>query len=623
MIEFFGKEIDMKTGLTARTFCDRLPEEIISAASEASLACIEWDEAQIQVGDEALAEAIGNQTRKAGLSVSSYSTEFQVGVYDALTFDAICRTAKALGTTVVGVCLPSLDTVQDSLIIAEARKHLATAKAQGLSLALQYRVGTLTEDCTRALDFLRAVDDDGLKLVFEPNPQRSKEYNMEALASYLPHLHAVHVRSIRQYPLHREYALWEEVLASLLGAGIECPLLIDGIPVGNQTSLKDEATTLCRLLDEACPLPFEDLLEEAVVYLAEEHYQIVFCTKEAGAAWVRIGQVTYYDQDNGCIYHDRKVHKLKVPTALLDRECRYTVGFRRVNERNPYDFKLARKQEKSYRFTPPRESMDMRLAMIGDVHGAYDVAARMGRAAGQIDLLVLNGDIADSNQTEEDLLAPIRVASRVTGGECATVFARGNHDTRGHCAPHLSDYVATDEGKTYFTFRAGNMFGIVLDFGEDKTDDHPSYGTLADYESFRRRQIAFLDRILEEGIYEEYEYVVAICHIGPEAQADRYISSEWMARLAAICPDVMLVAHRHSCYVTPPCFEEKADYPPVPFPVVTGACPKHTEDAQAARFVGTVAEFSENGIVINFLDNYGASEGTYHFERRPDGGEIF
>lgn len=626
----------MLNGLTSVAFRNQTAEEIVRAALDAGLSVLEFDsECHLAPEDSVSADRLGAFVKEAGLTVSSYATDFTLGDSDSAVFELYCRTAVSLGASCVRIrCdrLPSrkIDAAREAMLVAEAEKILAIADMCDLSVALDLCANTLCDDGDRALAFLERVHSTRMGVHFRVNRARTKEYNLETLYALTPYLTGVYLSAVykgcKVYPLKAGFAMTEELVRILCERGVDCPVYLECVPDEDMAKLAEEAKTLTELFENQMNLSMPDLIEDATVYLVEDKYQIIFCTKAAGCAWVRIGNVTYTDSVNGCVHHKKKVHRLIVPTALLNREKSYTIGFRRVIGREPYSFELGARQEKNYSFRVPSQSGEMRIVMIGDAHGAYDMASSMAHEAGDMDLLILNGDIAGFCNQEDELLACAKVSSRVSGGQIPVVYARGNHDTRGDASPLLSEYVGTDEGRSYFTFRTGNLFGIVLDYGEDKCDDHPAYGGLADYEGFRERQMAFLDRILEEGVYEEYEYVIAICHVGPDFQNDRAISAEWMARLSAICPDVFFVAHAHLIRLDPPS-EVSLDYPPLTFPTVTGSKPegvRGTTDSQLPpRFIGTVADFFENGVTLEFLDDKGISHGKYNLPRRPLGGNIF
>ena len=105
--------------------------------------------------------------------------------------------------------------------------------------------------------------------------------------------------------------------------------------------------------------------------------------------------------------------------------------------------------------------------------------------------MVLNGDIQDDSSKLENFNTIFEIAARLTNGEKPVVFSRGNHDMRGACAELFPDYTPTDNGNTYYTFRLGSIWGMVLDSGEDKDDSYKEYGHLVCCHGFRERQIEF------------------------------------------------------------------------------------------------------------------------------------
>ena len=68
------------------------------------------------------------------------------------------------------------------------------------------------------------------------------------------------------------------------------------------------------------------------------------------------------------------------------------------------------------------------------------------------------------------------------------MYVRGNHETRGRFARSLHDYIATPNGKFYYSFDAGPVHFVVLDTGEDKEDSHPAYSGLTDFTGYREEQ---------------------------------------------------------------------------------------------------------------------------------------
>ena len=204
------------------------------------------------------------------------------------------------------------------------------------------------------------------------------------------------------------------------------------------------------------------------------------------------------------------------------------------------------------------------------------------------------------------------ICSRLTKGEKPTIFSRGNHDLRGNFAEKFVDYTPTHLGNTYYSFRLGNIWGILLDCGEDKNDDHPEYGFTVACHGFRERQTEFLEKIIEN---KENEYKAeGIKHklvISHNAFVHRYQSpfdieqdvfAEWSKLLKEnVKPEIMICGHAHELNIYHP---ENTDWNTNGSicPVVIGSTVKKKK---TVYFAGCGYIFNDKNIEIVFTDSNG------------------
>ena len=359
------------------------------------------------------------------------------------------------------------------------------------------------------------------------------------------------------------------------------------------------------------------------VYLVGHDYQIIFNTAEHGIAWVEVDGAIYPDERNGLMRSETTVHRAVVPTATLDAAKKYAVCFRALPERKPYWPQLGAVERQEYAFRPIDWSDGLQLYHIADAHSHVgEVVDTAGYFGDRLDLLVMNGDIPAESKTEKDVLAVFDIAGSVTGGERPVLFARGNHDTRGKFALEFTDFIGTDEGRTYFTFRTGALWGIVLDCGEDKLDFNEEYGGLVCCEPFRRRQTEFLKRVVENRRSEfEAEGVklrVGVCHVpfmtelmgqsGEKFDIERQRYAEWTALLNEMGLDLMLCGHTHRLYAYQP-GDPMMRYG-ANFPVLVGSRPQFVRPGEEGRnrFVGAAVEAKNGRITADYTDNLGWRE---------------
>ncbi len=365
---------------------------------------------------------------------------------------------------------------------------------------------------------------------------------------------------------------------------------------------------------------------KACVYLVGGEYQIIFNTVEEGIAWVEVNGEAFPDEKDG-LMRSGTVHRAHVPCGTLDAAKRYAVCFRALPERRPYWPQLGETERQEYAFRPVDWRDGLQIYHLADAHSHVPEAVEAGRFFGdRLDLLVMNGDIPAESKTEKDVLAVFDIAGGVTGGERPVVFARGNHDTRGKFAPAFPEYIGTDEGRTYFTFRTGGLWGIVLDCGEDKTDDSEEYGGIVRCEPFRRRQSDFLRRVIErrekEFDAEGVTLRLAICHVpfmtelmaaaGDKFDIERERYAEWTTLLNGMGIDLMLCGHQHTLHAFRP-GDPMMRYG-AEFPVLVGSMPRFNRDApETNRFVGAAVEAVDGRLAAAYTDNRGWREDAFSF----------
>ena len=367
--------------------------------------------------------------------------------------------------------------------------------------------------------------------------------------------------------------------------------------------------------------------ERPCVYLVGREYQIVFNTDEYGIAWAEVDGERFPDESNGLLISESRVHRCPVPAEKLDRAGRYRVCFRSLPERRPYWPKLGETEWAEFAFRPALGD-ELDICHVADSHSRVDEVVSSVLASGVPDLLILNGDIPAESKTEADLMSIFAVAGGVTGGERPVVYVRGNHDLRGRLAAELIRYIGTDQGRTYYTFRTGGLWGIALDCGEDKLDTSEEYGGIVCCAPLRRRQIAFLRDVI---VRREREYAapgvnlrVGICHVpfmtslqsGQEIfDIERDVYGQWTELLNGMGLDLMLTGHMHTLHSIRP-GDEAMRYG-CNFPVIVGSLPKFVRNGEegVSRFVCARVRTKAGGYRVDFEDNLSWSERAMDYER--------
>ncbi|MBQ8407909.1 MAG: metallophosphoesterase [Clostridia bacterium] len=348
------------------------------------------------------------------------------------------------------------------------------------------------------------------------------------------------------------------------------------------------------------------------VYAVGKNYQIMVPVTCETVMWVRVGDRNFYDDSNGILRSACTTHRMTVPMELLDEVQTYTVCYRTVFDRKPYFAELSDVMEYTSSFRPVRSDGAIRIYHIADAHNRVAEPVAAGKYFGEkLDLLVLNGDIPNHSGKIEYFTAIHEIAAQITNGEIPVIFSRGNHDTRGIFAEKIEEHVPTDMGRSYYTFRLGRLWGMVLDCGEDKSDDHTEYGHTICCEDFRRRETDFIRNVIASAATEYeadgVENRIVICHnpftqtLKPPFDIEQETYTEWSRLLREhVKPQIMLCGHIHKCYVSP--VGGELDHKGQPCPVIVAS--KATDNV----FMGGAVELYTDRCNVKFTDNLGVAK---------------
>lgn len=483
---------------------------------------------------------------------------------------------------------------------------------------------------------------------FKPNDQITREQFVTILYRYAKEIKGYYVgygkASYNSYPdssaVH-SYAAdafrWAIATAEdLRTAGVDASLRYDkkayisGVGASDGKTYLDPAgkatraqmvAMLYRFLDSAhVDAPVETvtgmMLADASVYAVGDEYQICVAVKKECTMWVEIGGKCYYDHSNGILRSDKYLHKAIVPQDVLDAAGGYTVYLREIIQRKPYYTECGGIQTAEYTFRPLREKDHYNIINLADSHGLADAASASGSYFGtELDLLIMNGDIIDSSSNIDAFKTIYKISGAITKGQVPCIYSRGNHELRGLAAEQLADYTPTDNGKTYYTFRLGPVWGIVLDAGEDKADDNVEYGNTVACSAFRDEEEAFLNRVIASEEWGDATVKLVISHVplvikmsAPYNSEDaRY--AEWTRKIAAIEPTIWMTGHLHQCFFELP--GERNNTFGYPCPLL---CSSYKDSATNAHTCGAVT-LTDDTITARYVTEKGEVTGERTIDR--------
>lgn len=341
-----------------------------------------------------------------------------------------------------------------------------------------------------------------------------------------------------------------------------------------------------------------------------KNYQIMVVTWCDALISVRVGDKIYYNHSNGIRISSAGVQNFTIPASILNEEKNYTLITQPVIDRCPYYPRTGEIVETEYKFKPLEKTEDINIYHLADVHGWKEQSVAAAKYFDEeLDLLILNGDIVSSSDTLNDMLLSYAIVSDITEGKIPCIISRGNHDLRGYGAETLANYMPGDNGKSYYTFKVGCIWGILVDTGEDKADNSEEYGGTVCCHEFRLEQEEMIKKVIEnaQNEYEEddVKYRLVISHVpftfkrNGKFDIERDIYTNWSKLLKDnVKPNFMLCGHTHNFCIS----ENGSEYDDLgqPCTIIVGSDVNSDTSDTTNVVAGAFIKLNENSADVKF-----------------------
>ena len=243
-----------QAGLVSISFRKLTAEQIIAAAKDADLSCIEWgSDVHAPCDDLAKVSAVAAATQAAGLTCCSYGTYFYLGETPISQLSDYIAAAKLLGTDILRLWCGKKSTCQYTPEEAEAlyavcREAAAIAEQENVTLCMECHPNTYTEELGGALALMQAVDNPHFRMYWQPNQYRTEAEKLayaQGIAPYVKHIHVYQWKGKEHFPLSGGIDQWQKYLSHF--SGDHC-LLLEFMPNHIVEELPAEAAALRRII---------------------------------------------------------------------------------------------------------------------------------------------------------------------------------------------------------------------------------------------------------------------------------------------------------------------------------------------------------------------------------------
>lgn len=253
----------LKSGLVSISFRSLSCEEIIKIAKEANLSAIEWgSDVHVPPTNLKRVQEVSELTKNAGLAVSSYGSYYRLGTHnsdDLSEFENLLTACKVLGAPVMRIWAGTegsekVSEEERKELIEEARILARKAKEKNILLSFECHPNTLTDRRESTVSLMENLENENIKMYWQPNDSFDFPYNLDVLQAILPVCTYLHVFNwptvgVRK-PLIEAEKEWLTYLKTANSDKKEHYCLLEFMPDDKPETLKSEAEILNKWLTD-------------------------------------------------------------------------------------------------------------------------------------------------------------------------------------------------------------------------------------------------------------------------------------------------------------------------------------------------------------------------------------
>lgn len=292
--------------------------------------------------------------------------------------------------------------------------------------------------------------------------------------------------------------------------------------------------------------------------MSENSVTILFTTSKISVPWVILKknngeEIRVQNSEHG-LFNAGEVHKILVTDLEPGTTYQYTVCNTEILKFNPYYIyygDTVRTELNSFSTFSDKKA-SIKISVLSDIHERPDILGKLLRKVERekSEFYVYNGDMLNYLVLEDQVYNVVVDTSTAIFAQNKPFFwVRGNHETRGYLARELSKFVALKNNKYYYAFDHGPAHFIVLDSGEDKSDDNRYYYSLVEFDEYRLEQTKWLEKHIQSKEFKKAKIKIVFFHMPISENSTRhgtkFITDHWGPILKEAGIDLLICGHTH------------------------------------------------------------------------------
>lgn len=258
---------------------------------------------------------------------------------------------------------------------------------------------------------------------------------------------------------------------------------------------------------------------------------------------------------DGLVNVGDKLHKVKIENLNPGQKYEYKIYAKEIVSYRPYkvvygDSILS--QSFTFKTFDPLQKK-VNFTVFCDSHDRATKLAKYldSNTINKQDCYFLNGDILGHIEEEAQIYSSfLDTCTNRFASEKPFFYARGNHETRGKFARELKNYLDLPNDEYYYAVTLGNTRFVILDGGEDKPDTESVYAGLADFDSFRFKELEWLKKEVVSKEFVNAQFKIVIIHMPIIQDKKNWYGMEFLANhfgpvLKKSQIDLMISGHLH------------------------------------------------------------------------------